>query len=82
MAGNEDDVLLPPGAVVVTAELDTLRDEAVRYANRLRAAGALVEHIDVPGADHAYDLRGGPPGVVADVRARLAAHIRGAHHGA
>lgn len=80
--GDDADLTGITPAVVVTAELDTLRDEAVRYANRLRAAGALVEHIDVPGADHAYDLRGGPPGVVADVRARLAAHIRGAHQGA
>ncbi|MEU1511390.1 alpha/beta hydrolase fold domain-containing protein [Streptomyces sp. NPDC005811] len=42
-------------ALVVTAEYDLLRAEAVRYAERLRAAGALVEHHDVAGADHGYD---------------------------
>lgn len=42
-------------ALVITAEYDVLRDEGVRYAERLRAVGALVEHYDVPGADHGYD---------------------------
>ncbi|MER5748431.1 alpha/beta hydrolase fold domain-containing protein [Streptomyces sp. NPDC002088] len=42
-------------AVVITAEYDLLRTEAVRYAERLRAADALVEHHDVSGADHGYD---------------------------
>lgn len=42
-------------AVVITAELDLLRDEGDRYAERLRRAGALVHHHVVQGADHAYD---------------------------
>jgi acetyl esterase/lipase len=42
-------------ALVITAELDLLRDEGDRYAERLRQAGALVQHHVVPGADHAYD---------------------------
>ncbi|WP_330347439.1 alpha/beta hydrolase fold domain-containing protein [Streptomyces sp. NBC_00582] len=42
-------------AVVITAEHDLLRAEAVRYAERLRAAGALAEHHEVAGADHGYD---------------------------
>jgi acetyl esterase len=42
-------------AVVITAALDLLRAEGVTYADRLRAAGALLEHHDVAGADHAYD---------------------------
>lgn len=42
-------------ALVITAEYDLLRNEATRYAGRLKAAGALVEHHDVPGADHGYD---------------------------
>ncbi|MFD9390530.1 alpha/beta hydrolase fold domain-containing protein [Streptomyces sp. NPDC060000] len=44
-------------ALVITAEHDLLRNEAVRYAGRLRAAGALVEHHDVNGADHGYDTK-------------------------
>jgi acetyl esterase/lipase len=42
-------------ALVVTAEYDLLNAEGVRYADRLRTAGALVEHFDVPGVDHGYD---------------------------
>ncbi|MFJ8105695.1 alpha/beta hydrolase fold domain-containing protein [Streptomyces sp. NPDC096132] len=42
-------------ALVITAEYDLLRAEATRYAERLRAAGALAEHHEVAGADHGYD---------------------------
>ncbi|MGP4043647.1 alpha/beta hydrolase [Streptomyces sp. 2A115] len=42
-------------ALVITAEFDLLKSEAVRYAERLKKAGALVEHYDVTGADHGYD---------------------------
>jgi len=43
-------------ALVITPELDRLHDEGQRYAQRLRAAGALVQHHDVPRADHGYDM--------------------------
>jgi len=42
-------------AVVITAEFDLLKAEAVTYADRLRVAGALVECRDVSGVDHGYD---------------------------
>jgi acetyl esterase len=42
-------------ALVVTAAYDLLRAEGERYAERLRKAGALVEHHEVAGADHGYD---------------------------
>lgn len=42
-------------ALVITAEFDLLKSEGERYAERLRKAGALVEHHDVPKADHGYD---------------------------
>lgn len=42
-------------ALVLVAENDILCAEGERYARRLDAAGALVELITVPGADHAYD---------------------------
>ncbi|KPI00178.1 hypothetical protein OK074_5933 [Actinobacteria bacterium OK074] len=44
-------------AFVVTAEYDLLRSEAVRYAERLKKADALVEHHDVLGVDHGYDTK-------------------------
>ncbi|MFJ4782215.1 alpha/beta hydrolase [Streptomyces sp. NPDC088794] len=42
-------------AVVITAEFDLLKAEAMAYADRLRVAGALVEYRDVSGVDHGYD---------------------------
>jgi len=63
-------------ALVVTAERDILREEAVRYAERLAAAGALIEHIDVPGVGHGYNILGSPPTVVAEQYARIAGHMR------
>ena len=43
-------------AVVLTCELDRLRGDGAAYARRLRDAGALVAHVDIPGVDHAYDM--------------------------
>jgi acetyl esterase len=43
-------------ALVITPEYDRLHAEGKRYAQRLSKAGALVEHRDVLGADHGYDL--------------------------
>lgn len=43
-------------ALVITAEHDRLHDEGRRYAERLKRAGALLEHRTVLGADHGYDL--------------------------
>jgi acetyl esterase len=44
---------LPP-AFIVTAELDPLRDQGVRYAEALRAAGVPVTHRPVAGVPHAF----------------------------
>jgi acetyl esterase/lipase len=44
-------------AFVITAEYDLLRAEGERYAERLRKAGALVEHYDIPSVDHGYDAQ-------------------------
>ncbi|MFI0468605.1 alpha/beta hydrolase fold domain-containing protein [Saccharopolyspora sp. 5N102] len=43
-------------AVVITCEYDRLRDEGIRYAEALDAVGALVEHHDVVGTDHGYNI--------------------------
>ncbi|WP_200866855.1 alpha/beta hydrolase fold domain-containing protein [Sphingobium sp. Ant17] len=63
-------------AVVITAELDVLRDEASAYAQRLAKAGCLIEHIDIAGVDHGYNLRDAAPDMVAQVYRRIADHVR------
>ncbi|TDB77734.1 alpha/beta hydrolase fold domain-containing protein [Micromonospora sp. KC721] len=55
-ADDSDLTGIAPG-LVITAEYDVLRAEGQRYAQRLREAGALVAHRDVPQVDHAYDIR-------------------------
>lgn len=66
---------LPP-AVVLTAELDSLRPDADRYAERLQAAGVRVVHDVTPGVDH-YFLSADPRRARATM-AMAAAEIRGA----
>jgi acetyl esterase len=44
---------LPP-AYVVTAEYDPLRDDGAQYAEKLRAAGVKVEHVDYAGLVHDF----------------------------
>ncbi|MGW6907282.1 alpha/beta hydrolase [Streptomyces sp. NPDC054940] len=61
-------------ALLVTAEYDLLRAEGERYAQRLREAGALVEHHDVHGADHGYD--GQDDEKAREVYAIIARHLR------
>ncbi|GAA4627952.1 alpha/beta hydrolase fold domain-containing protein [Cellulomonas oligotrophica] len=63
-------------AVVVTCALDRLHDEGVRYADRLAAAGALVEHVDLPDQDHGYTVLTRDRAVVERVYALLARHVR------
>lgn len=41
-------------ALVFSAEMDPLRDEAEVYADKLRAAGGRVELVRVAGAPHTF----------------------------
>ncbi|QIQ01878.1 alpha/beta hydrolase [Streptomyces liangshanensis] len=43
-------------ALIITCELDLLRDEGIRYAAKLRASNALLEHREFEGLDHAFNL--------------------------
>jgi acetyl esterase/lipase len=54
-AAREDLAGLAP-ACVVAGELDSLRDEAIAYAQRLLTAGVSVELQVWPKAPHAVDL--------------------------
>jgi acetyl esterase len=49
----EDLTDLPP-AVVLTGQLDVLRDDGRRYAERLRGAGVEVTYDETPHADHYF----------------------------
>jgi len=63
-------------ALVITAEFDLLRDEGDRYAERLRQAGALVQHHVVQSADHGYDANDDEQ--ARRVYALIAAQVRNA----
>ena len=47
-----------PAALVLTAGYDPLRDEGEDYANRLRAAGNSVKHLEYPGQIHGFITMG------------------------
>ena len=44
---------LPP-AYILTAGFDPLRDEAIAYAAKLKAAGVAVTHVDYPTMIHGF----------------------------
>ncbi len=47
-----------PQTLVLTAEHDSLAQEARQYANRLQAAGVVVEHQEFAGQAHAFTHHG------------------------
>jgi acetyl esterase len=61
-------------ALVITPENDRLHAEGVRYAQRLRQVGALLEQRDVPDADHAYDM--GDADKAREIYALIVHHVK------
>ncbi|WBF55226.1 alpha/beta hydrolase [Lysinibacillus sp. JK80] len=43
-----------PKTFIIAAEADVLFDEGLSYAQKLKAAGVVVEHITMPGLIHSY----------------------------
>lgn len=72
---NADDIAGIAPALVVTAEQDRLRDEARRYAEKLDAAGALVEYHEVAGVDHGYNIMSQAGDVTRRTYAHIAQHV-------
>ncbi|MEU5844825.1 alpha/beta hydrolase fold domain-containing protein [Saccharopolyspora shandongensis] len=64
-------------AVVITCEYDRLRDEGIRYAEALDSVGALVEHHDVAGTDHGYNIMNfGTRALTERMYGLIAGHVR------
>ena len=63
-------------ALVITAEYDNLHADGAAYAEVLRRAGALAEHIEVKGARHAYNILTGSREQTERTYAAIAGHVR------
>lgn len=77
-AGSADTASLvgiAPG-LVISAEHDILGEEAVRYAHRLRAADALIDHLDLHGVGHGFNMGGAGRDVVEPVYERIVDSVR------
>jgi acetyl esterase len=80
--GDHLDGIAP--ALVITAEYDRLRGEAASYARKLDAVGSLVEHREVKGVDHGYNITSNETDVTRRVYAFIANHVvrAASHHNA
>jgi acetyl esterase/lipase len=72
---NADQINGIAPALVVTAEHDRLRDEARRYAEKLDAADSLVDHYEVAGVDHGYNIMSNALDDTEQAYARIAGHV-------
>jgi acetyl esterase len=73
---NADDITGIAPALVITAEKDRLRDEAMRFAHKLDTAGSLAEYHDVRGVDHGYNVMSDELDVTRRMYDLIAGHVR------
>ena len=73
-----DDLAGVPPAIVVTAELDVLRDEGERYADRLAAAAVATEQVRYDGLVHGFLRMAGVVDRVQEAITEMAALLRAA----
>jgi acetyl esterase len=72
---NADDITGIAPALVVTAELDRLRGEGKRYADKLEAAGSLAEYVEVAGVDHGYNIMTNATEITREMYGLIAGHV-------
>ena len=72
---NADDIAGIAPALVIAPEFDRLRGEAKRYADKLAAAGALVEYIEVRGVDHGYNIMSDATDITRQMYDLIASHV-------
>lgn len=76
---SAEDFARLPAAIIVTAGLDPFRDEAGLYADRLRAAGVEVQHLDFAGMFHGFlsacGVLDGAKAGLQKIAAALKAHL-------
>jgi acetyl esterase len=70
-----------PSALIVTADLDPLRDGGARYAQRLREAGVPVKYTNYPGVFHGFLEHGGRLDPADDSMNEISAFLRDALRG-
>jgi acetyl esterase len=73
---NADDITGIAPALVVTAEFDRLCGEGERYAEKLEAAGSLVEYVEVRGVDHGYNIMSNATEITRQMYDLIAGHVR------
>jgi acetyl esterase/lipase len=72
---NGDGIAGIAPALVITCEIDRLHDEGVAYADKLAAAEALREHLDLAGVDHGYNVLSRDRALVEHSYALIAKHV-------
>ncbi|MEW2501146.1 MULTISPECIES: alpha/beta hydrolase [unclassified Amycolatopsis] len=72
---NADGIAGIAPALVIAAEYDRLRNEAKQYADKLSAAGALAEYIEVSDVDHGYDIMTNETDTIRRMYSRITDHV-------